>query len=347
MRRSSRAEGISVQAIAGAQSVLLAMNATDEARRDLLGFAIGRRQGQNGDIRWLDGFKFFRELVPNPQPGEVRSTLEHPVQSFLWGHYTADAARTYDYVVRPLYRPDNGALSNLRRGTDVEVRVRTEPLDHGTHAIVFNRGAIPSQAFARRFGNRPPADENDPDAEDVQWLSRGLLKAALDFIDQARGPRFALRAALYEFKYRPVMEAFAEAAGSGADVKIIYEAGTETAKGVTKPTSTTMGNEKAIDDFGFDRDLLIKRLNRREIPHNKFVVLLDNGRPVQVPARPTSHPRASSARATSATSSATKRPRARSSPTGSSSPSTRRSTSSKPGARRIARIVPPDCPPPV
>jgi hypothetical protein len=85
MRRSSRAEGISVQAIAGAQSVLLAMNATDEARRDLLGFAIGRRQGQNGDIRWLDGFKFFRELVPNPQPGEVRSTLEHPVQSFLWG----------------------------------------------------------------------------------------------------------------------------------------------------------------------------------------------------------------------------------------------------------------------
>lgn len=282
MRRSSRADGVSVQAIAGAQSVLLAMNATEDAKRDLLGFAIGRRQGQNGDIRWLDGFKFFRGLVPNPQPGDVRSTLDHPVQSFLWGHYTADPARTYDYVVRPLYRPGNDDLSNLRPGTDVEVRVRTEPLDQGTHSIVFNRGAIPSQAFARNFGNRPPADEDDPDAEDVRWLSRGLLKAALDYIGQARGGRFQLRAALYEFKYRPIMEAFTAAAGSGADVKIIYEAGSETVKGVTKPTSTTKGNEDAIDDFGFDRGLLIKRLNRRQIPHNKFIVLLENGRPVQV-----------------------------------------------------------------
>ena len=102
MRRSGRADGVSVHAMAGAQSVLLAMNATGEARRDLLGFAVGRRTGQNGEIRWLDGFKFFRDLVPNPQPGEVRSTLEHPIQSFLWGHYTADPSRSYEYVVRPL-----------------------------------------------------------------------------------------------------------------------------------------------------------------------------------------------------------------------------------------------------
>lgn len=282
MRTSAKADGVSVRAITGAQSVLLAMNATADTRRDLLGFAIGRRNAQNGAIRWLDGFKFFKGLVPDPRPGEIRSTLEHPVQSFLWGHYTADPQTAYTYVIRPLYRPADNDLSALRAGADVVVQTRTEALDQGTHAIVFNRGAVPSQAFARKFGNRPPADENDPGAEDVKWLSRGLLDAALAFIGQARGARFQLRAALYEFTYVPIMEAFGAAAGSGADVKIVYEAGTETTKGVTKRTSTTDGNEKAIDAFGFDRNLLIKRLNRRSIPHNKFIVLLEDGRPVQV-----------------------------------------------------------------
>ncbi len=282
MRGSARAGGVSVHAIAGAQSVLLAMNATEDACRDLLGFALGRRNSRDRSIRWMDGFKFFRELVPDPRPGEVRSTLEHPIQSFLWGHYTADPDTNYDYVVRPLYRPADGDLGKLRAGTDVQVRIRTEPVDRGTHSILFNRGAIPSQAFARKFGNAPPGDENDPEAEDVQWLARGLLKAALDFIGQARSPRFKLRAALYEFKYRPIMQALAAAAGSGADVKIVYEAGSETTGGVTRPTSTTRGNEAAIQALGLDRRLLIKRLNRREIPHNKFIVLLEDDRPVQV-----------------------------------------------------------------
>lgn len=281
MRVSGRAGGISVHAIAGSHAVLLAMNASAAARRDLLGFAIGRRR-RNGEIGWLNGFKFFEDLVPAPKAGETRSTLEHPVQSFLWGHYTATPDTAFDYVVRPLYRPGNGDLASLKAGEDVPVSLRTEPVDSGRHSVVFNRGAIASQAFARQFGNRPPADENDPDAEDVRWLSRGLLEAALGFIGQARGPRFKLRAALYEFKYKPIMAAFAQAQASGADVKIVYEAGSVTEKGVTKPTSTTNGNEEAIDDFGFDRDCLIKRLNRAAIPHNKFIVLLDNDRPVQV-----------------------------------------------------------------
>jgi len=281
MRAGARSGGVSVQAIAGSQSVLLAMNATEAARRDLLGFAIGRR-GNQGEIAWLKGFKFFRSLVPNPQPGDTRSTLTHPVQSFLWGHYSADPDQMHDYVIRPLYRPEDGDLGNLRPGPDVEVRIHTEALDRGTHSVVFNRGAIPSQAFARRFGNAPPDNEDDPDDEKVQWLSRGLLRAALDYIGQARGSRFQLRAAFYEFKYRPVIAALAAAAGSGADVKIIYEAGSETKEGITKPTSVTSGNEAAIEAFGFNRSLLIKRLKRRKIPHNKFIVLLDNGRPVQV-----------------------------------------------------------------
>jgi len=282
MRQVARAGGVSVHAIAGSKSVSLAMNATEAARTDLLGFAIGRRLADN-TIKWLDGFKFFKALVPHPKPGERHPTNKHPVQSFLWGHYTADENTEYRYVVRPLYRPADGDLHHLRPGTDVEVTVRTEPIDQGTHAIFFNRGAIPSQAFADQFGNRPPADENDPDAEDVRWLARGLLKGALDFIDQARGHTFQLRAAFYEFTYQPVIEALKAAAGSGADVKIVYEAGKEKVKGGGfKDTTTTKGNRKAIADNHVPVSMLIKRTKRRNIPHNKFVVLIHNGMPIQV-----------------------------------------------------------------
>jgi hypothetical protein len=48
--------GISVHLIAGTKSVLLAMNATKDARRELLGFAIGRRTGDGTPITWLDGY---------------------------------------------------------------------------------------------------------------------------------------------------------------------------------------------------------------------------------------------------------------------------------------------------
>lgn len=281
MRAEAQANGVSVHAIAGTNCILLAMDAEPAARQDLKGFAIRREYPDTGAGYWLNGFKFFEDLVPNPQPGECRSTLEHPIQSFLWGHYSAAPDRQHRYIIRPLY----GTPGNLQAGTDVPVEVRTEPADRGTHAVFFNRGAIPSQKFAAEFGNRKPVDENDPTAEDVRWLSRGLLEAALGFIGQARGPQFELRAALYEFTYPPILDAFAQAAASGAKVRIVYEAGQQTVKGVSKDTSTTVGNREAIEAAGLDNLpnlTLIKRTKRKAIPHNKFVILLENGHPIQV-----------------------------------------------------------------
>jgi phosphatidylserine/phosphatidylglycerophosphate/cardiolipin synthase-like enzyme len=281
MRITAQANGVSVHAITGTNCVLLAMDAEPAARQGLKGFAIRSGHPASHEGRWLRGFKFFEDLVPDPQPGERRSTLEHPIQTFLWGHYSATPDRAYRYTVRPLY----GEPGNLRAGTDVTVDVRTEPNDRGNHAIFFNRGAIPSQKFADLFGNRGPADVNDPTAEDVRWLSRGLLDAALEFIRQARGPRFELRAAVYEFSYLPILDAFSQAAASGAHVRVIYEAGQRKEKGVLKDTSTTVGNREAIQRAGLrgqQNFALIERTRRREIPHNKFIVLLEDGHPIEV-----------------------------------------------------------------
>ncbi|MEX2161005.1 MAG: phospholipase D-like domain-containing protein [Anaerolineales bacterium] len=280
MRQLVRSGDFSVHAISGTHCVLLGMDATKAACANLKGFAIGI-QPDSGPVKWLRGFKFFKSIVPNPQPGERRPTNEHPIQDFVWGDYAAWPDREYRYVIRPLF----GAPGSLQAGPELEVKIRTEPTDRGGHAIFFNRGAIPSQKFADQFGNRGPADENDPGAADVRWLSRGLLEGALAFIGQARGASFELRVAAYEFSYRPILDALLQAAGSGVKVKIIYEAGQIKEKGQLVDTSTTVGNREAIQAMGLATKpniTLIKRTKRAAIPHNKFIVLLDNGHPIEV-----------------------------------------------------------------
>ncbi|EFL87668.1 hypothetical protein [Ahrensia sp. R2A130] len=141
------------------------------------------------------------------------------MQDFKWGHYWAELDTEYHYVIRPMFRPANGDSSNLRAGTDIEITVRTESKDDGTHSILFNRGAIISQAYAEKFEQgslltqQELADElNDPEAEPTKWISRGLLEGALSFIAQARDSRFSLHCGFYELTYLPILQALADAA---------------------------------------------------------------------------------------------------------------------------------------
>ena len=52
----------------------------------------------------------------------------------------------------------------------------------GIYFLFGDMQIYPSEKFADLFGNRGPADVNDPSARDVQWISRGPLEAAPEFI---------------------------------------------------------------------------------------------------------------------------------------------------------------------
>lgn len=137
-------KAISVNAVAGTYVVLLAMDANDGARKGLLGFAIHRTDKTQKEQYWLNGFKTFKELDPTPTPGSLVSTYTAPVQSFIWGDYTAFPNNRYVYKVVPVY----GSPKNLIYGTEVEVEITTENEDNQEFAIYFNRGAAGSQAYA-------------------------------------------------------------------------------------------------------------------------------------------------------------------------------------------------------
>lgn len=271
----------SVRAIPGSHAVLFGFDCSENAARGLLGFAIGRR-ADGGRTRWLRGFKFFAETVPDPQPGERRSTREHPVQDFQWGDYGAAPGETSDYVIQPLY----GRPAALDGGPEIDIRVTTSS-GQGDHEVFYNRGAIPSQAFADKFGNVGPTDaeQDDPLNEKTRWLSRGLLEAALDFIGQARGRGQELHVAAYEFTYRPIAEALASAAARGAAVHLLYDGGERRRDGTLVPNHTSGANAALIAATGLDRHpgvTLHPRTRYGNITHNKFMVLSDLGHPAAV-----------------------------------------------------------------
>ena len=99
------------------------------------------------------------------------------------------------------------------------------------------------------------------------------------FIAQANGPRFGLRAAVYEFECGAMLTAFGAAAQAGADVQIVYDAVANASKSQPEDTPR-VANEKAIDAAGI-RPLCTPRTHTT-IAHNKFIVLLEDGAPVAV-----------------------------------------------------------------
>ncbi|MCL4698735.1 MAG: hypothetical protein KJ023_17045 [Burkholderiaceae bacterium] len=282
MRPTKENAVLKVRAIAGTHVVVLAwdfQNAVRTARLvDLLGFAIERseydRDGRRVETYWLRGIKRFKHKDPGLPPGTPVSSAEHPIQTFQWGDYTAKAGRRYRYRIVPVH----GQPKNLRLDVAAALAlfVRTEPDEAGSpsstktrHDIHFNRGVIGSQAYARTFGNAVP-DTTAPGSPEMVWLSHGLYEGLMRFIGRAADQRFALRAAVYEFHYPPVVNAFAAALEAGADVKIVYDA--------ERPYKA--GNEAAIAAAGLDaHGAAIPRTVTSGIRHNKFIVLMQGGVP--------------------------------------------------------------------
>jgi phosphatidylserine/phosphatidylglycerophosphate/cardiolipin synthase-like enzyme len=285
MRVAAEAGGFRAKGISGTHVVLIALDCDDSARAGLMGFAFQREVvgGRGRGSKWLNAQKVFKSVVPDPKaerdpkdPTQPRrySTLEHPIQSFLWGDYTAEPDTTYRFTIFPM----RGKPGALEQGKPVSIEIRTEKeLDRG-HGVWFNRGAIASQAFARKFGNKALTDEekNDPDFPETKWLSRGLIEACLGYIDETPAGD-GLRVAAYEFTYPPVLDALKAALDRGVDVRIVYH-----------DTSDGDGaNEKAIKTAGLPREVRSRQVlfprSKTKIPHNKFIVRLKGGRdPVEV-----------------------------------------------------------------
>lgn len=254
---------VTVRAISGTSVVFLAFNMKRADAQGLMGFAIQRTDLTEDETIWLRGNKTFASIRP-PTGLEDASSHEHPFQGFQWADYAAKPGYRYRYRVIPMYGTP-GALAEKPATT---VTIETEPLHGNTHDVHFNRGAIASQAFARRF---PGLTLDQAGAPAYAWLARDLLPGLLAFIARAEDATWSLHVAIYEMKWPAVLNALKAAHRRGAKVKIVYHA---------KDDDTGAANNSEIDSAQI-RGLCSPRVNAK-LMHNKFLVLSRNNTPVSV-----------------------------------------------------------------
>ena len=284
--KSKKTGGYTVYAVSGTNTISFTIDFRDANRKGLLGFAVERIDHHRGERKFIDGYKVFKKLVPKPTPDLTVSTYTHPVQSFVWDDFTGYPDRKYTYFFYPL----KGKPDNLDRSAKpIEVDISTEPLfSNKEHDIFFNRGIASSQAYRRRFYNlRPDEIRNDKlRAQAMEWLSRSLDEAILKFINEAKKGETIL-GCFYEFRYMPIVEAFAQAAKRGVKLKIIIDAKNKTTKGTDgkrQPPFPREENVAAIKKARLPMKNIIKReASTNNIQHNKFMVRLDKqGQPQAV-----------------------------------------------------------------
>jgi phosphatidylserine/phosphatidylglycerophosphate/cardiolipin synthase-like enzyme len=254
MRVHGSRPGLKALAIAGTHVVLLGWDMPAELIRSqsVLGFAIRRLRHEDGERIWLRGFKTFESVEPNPAPGESVSSFRHAFQTFQWADYSVAPGQTYTYEIVAM----TGTAAALEQGASVLLRVTTERTDLGRHAVFFNRGAIASQEYARRFQNRPPS-EVGPAAYD--WLSRGLVESLERFIAQA-GQADELLAAFFEFKNSRIHASLRQALQRGVLVRVLYDG-----------DSQLEGNQAALQGSGLEA-VAKARTRSGGYAHNKFMV---------------------------------------------------------------------------
>ena len=280
--------GFQAKAIGGTHVILIALNCPNALREGLKGFSFEREivgPGSTGP-KFLRSQKVFRSIIPDPKnardpndPSKPQAfyTDRFPVQSFLWGDYSASPGTTYRFRILPRFGDLAALTTNPTDEIRLEVTTEQEWGPGQTHGVWFNRGAIASQKFSEEFGNKPPQNINNPTDPTVTWLSRGLLEACLAYINETQ-PGDALRVAAYEFTYPPILNALKALIDRGIDVQIVYHD--------TKGSNAQDGpNEIAMNNAGIpvnDQTNTFQRSNTK-IPHNKFIVRLKGGTdPVEV-----------------------------------------------------------------
>jgi hypothetical protein len=267
--RATKSGFVTVRAISGTYVVFLAFDMKEADAKGLMGFAIQRKDLIEDELVWLRGNKTFASI--RPATGfEDANSHEHPFQAFQWADYTAKPGYKYSYRVIPMY----GSPGALTEQTATTVTIETEPLAGTLHDVHFNRGAIASQAFVKRF---PGQTLDQAGAPAYEWLGRDLVPALLDFIALAKNSTYSLHAAIYELHlpegkpWPNILQAFKDAKQAGAKVQIIYH-------GLDDDTGNT--NTAAINSMHMTT--FCSARTKAKLMHNKFIVLSKNGKPVSV-----------------------------------------------------------------
>ena len=319
MRKNAKNNHLSVRAISGTEVVLFGLNIPQDRVSGLLGFKIEKKL--NGQWILLNDGRTFPESTESLVQqfmwsdyqvdanksydyrfsaiyGEVANMQQSPLLTLNIKTENPEEAEHAIFFNRGVA----GSQAFTRKFSKYQKWYKDEPSEQDPNKIRYTRFLKP---------------EDIPKREAYKWLSRGLEEALLGFIDQAKNSSYSIRASLYELSYKPAAQAFVDAMERGVDVKIIHHAkqksvynrysnklavttveqsGKETMvykkseirkekrpdsislKAMNIMGSIGISSSKYLDIF---KTVFVPRSNAN-ISHNKFILLLKDGKPIQV-----------------------------------------------------------------
>jgi phosphatidylserine/phosphatidylglycerophosphate/cardiolipin synthase-like enzyme len=216
------------------------------------------------------------------------TTEQAPVQKFWWKDLFAKRGQTYKYRIVPMGGTPGGMLTPLDGvgalvSNEVTLTEKRPPF-----SAYFNRGIVATQALSHALNDKPSiaaltSHILDPGDSIRIRLMGQLSEGVTSLLDRADKDGGIIHAALYELNDPNGLEKRLQAAD----------------RGDPKSRNVILGNEQSVDPKtkeaiedadSENRDALkaagvtvIDRLlGKGSIPHNKFMVLSENGAPVAV-----------------------------------------------------------------
>lgn len=281
--------GLRANVIAGTRIVFFGYNVNDTS--GLLGFSVERFNPASQERKMMQGYKIFPSTGRGIKKGTPVDSDKHPIQSFQWSDYGCIPNTTYEYTITA----HGGTPKNLTKLDQLHFTVTTMSEDindypNGSHVAIFNSGVAGSQAFSNRFPEVTRLS-NSEDPAVWKWLSRGLKESIENFIRSAEDSTYALYGAFYEFFQEDILNEFKLAAEERkVDVRLVVSWKDNPKKnknGTYDEPAPREANRQALQNIGVadpeSCDWIIPRTsNSSYLQHNKFLILLQNGKPIRL-----------------------------------------------------------------
>lgn len=254
----------------------------DRRLKDCLGFAIYRCAPDGSNPVPLPALARFKQTAKDAKI----TTEQGPVQKFWWKDLGAEHGGEYVYKIVPM----TGAPGALVPMTDAEPlitkKIKLTP-DRGRFKAYFNRGLVATQAVAHELG-KPNADKlrariKEPDDKVRAMLTGQLFEGVTSLLDRADQHGDVVKAALYELNDPKGLEVRLQAKDRGDAKSRTVILGNE--------WSTDEDTGKAVEDVCAKARKSLKKAGvpvidrmvpKGQIPHNKFMVLVENNKPKAV-----------------------------------------------------------------
>jgi hypothetical protein len=214
--------------------------------------------------------------------GPGRTTAEAPIQKFWWKDLFATRGNTYSYRIIPMGGAP-GALTPL-----AGVEVLTSNAVTLTHKrppfnVYFNRGIVATQFLSHALNDKPSIEAltphiNDPDDDIRKNLQGQLAEGVTALLDRADAGGGTIHAALYELNDPEGLEKKLQANPQSRIVILGNEQGVGPDKKPIEDSDAV--NRAALKTAGVT--VIDRMLHKGSIPHNKFLILSENGKPAAV-----------------------------------------------------------------